>query len=71
MGAYLLAVIVIFAVLSGWVGVQNLSRRFAVRHPELGPYREKAGGCGACSGKCSTDSEGDQCDNQIELGLKS
>ncbi len=62
MGTYLLAVVVILAVLLGWVWVQNLSRRFAARHPEFGLYVEKTGGCGACSGKCSADSEGSQCE---------
>jgi threonine/homoserine/homoserine lactone efflux protein len=62
MDSYLLAMIVIFAVLAGWIGVQNLSRRFAARHPEFGPYVEKVSGCGACSGKCNADTEGSQCE---------
>ncbi|MCB1872295.1 MAG: hypothetical protein KDI49_09905 [Gammaproteobacteria bacterium] len=62
MGTYLLAVGVILAVLGGWVAVQNLSRRFAAQHPEFGPYREKGGGCGACSGNCSSDSAASHCE---------
>ena len=49
--------LVIFVVLFGWLYVQDVYRRFASRHPELGPYR-KDGGCdGSCScsqGSCST-----------------
>lgn len=53
MAEYLLACAVIFAVLYGWIGVQNLYRRFARRNPELGPFRDAGGGCGGgcgCSG---------------------
>jgi len=49
---YLLAMLVILVVLSAWVGVQHLARRFAARHPELGPSRGAMGcgtGCG-CHG---------------------
>lgn len=45
----LMAVGVIFGVLLGWVVVQNLAREFARRHPEWGPYRDKAGCGGGCS----------------------
>ncbi len=40
---------VIFGVMVGWLYVQELYRRFARRHPELGPYR----GEGGCGGSCS------------------
>jgi hypothetical protein len=54
---FLLASGVILAVLIGWLYVQDLYRRFAARHPELGPFRaEGQGGCGNCScsgGRCS------------------
>lgn len=49
MGEYLLAMLVILVVLSGWVGVQHLARRYAARHPEFGPSRG-AVGCGAGCG---------------------
>ena len=48
----LLAAGVILLVLLGWIGVQQLARRFARNHPEFGPYVEKRG-CGgnySCSG---------------------
>ena len=46
---FLLASVVIMAVLFGWVAVQQAARRFAERHPEFGPYRER-GGCGGHCG---------------------
>ncbi len=43
---YLLSVALILTALGGWIGVQQLARRFAERHPETGPYREEGTGCG-------------------------
>jgi threonine/homoserine/homoserine lactone efflux protein len=45
---YLMAVVLVFAVLAGWIAVQHAARRFAARHPEFGRVRDGAGGCGAC-----------------------
>ena len=45
---YLVAIGLIFAILAGGILVQGLYRRFAQRHPELGPFREEKG-CGSCS----------------------
>lgn len=43
----LIAMLIIFAVLGGWVGVQALYRRFSARHPEMGlGTGEATGGCG-------------------------
>jgi hypothetical protein len=42
---YVVIPVVILAVLSGWLAVQALARRFAARHPEYGPARECLG-CG-------------------------
>jgi hypothetical protein len=54
---YLIAVLFVPAVLFGWLLVQNIGRRFAAAHPELGAFREEGGGCGkscSCSGNsCS------------------
>lgn len=50
MRTYLLASALIFVILLAWVGVQGVYRRFARRHPRLGPYREDA--CGGCTGSC-------------------
>jgi hypothetical protein len=60
---YLLSIAIIPALLFGWIAVQGIYRRFARRHPELGPFRSESGGCGSCSGgsgcsgssQCKTD----------------
>jgi len=47
---YVFSILVVAALLAGWVAVQAAYRRFARRHPERGPWRgEDAGGCGACA----------------------
>lgn len=43
---YLIAMVVILALLSGWIGVQHLARNFAARHPEFETAPEDVGGCG-------------------------
>ena len=51
-----LSVLVIFLVLGGWIAVQGIYRRFAMRHPALGPYRQEGGcggGCSCSQGGCS------------------
>lgn len=45
---YLVAIGLIFAILAGGIAVQGLYRRFARRHPELGPFREEKN-CGSCT----------------------
>lgn len=50
---FLAASLVIFSVLWGWIWVQAAYARFALRHPELGPFRGEGGGCG---GGCSCSS---------------
>ncbi len=64
MGTYLITIGLIFAILAGGVLVQRLYRRFAQRHPELGPFREEESGCGSCAAgsgcsdtSCSTNSK--------------
>ena len=48
-GSVLLSMAVVFGALGGWVVIQHLARRFAVRHPEFGFPREEGEGCGpAC-----------------------
>ncbi len=49
MTKYLVAIGLIFALMAGGILVQALYRRFARRHPELGPFREDKSGCGACT----------------------
>jgi len=48
----LLAPLIVFIVLSGWVLVQRLYAGFAARNPELGPFRREDGGCSCGSGHC-------------------
>lgn len=50
MANYLIAILGIAALLSGWIWVQRITLRFALAHPEFGPPREEGkGGCGGCS----------------------
>jgi hypothetical protein len=46
---FVLASAVIFLVMVAWLYVQDLYRRFARYHPELGPFRSE----GSCDGSCS------------------
>ena len=59
MARLIIATLVIFGVLLGWVWVQGAYARFAARHPQLGPFRGEGGACGGgcCSGKdhCERD----------------
>lgn len=52
MGTYLVASGLIFALLLAGIAVDRLYRRFAARHPQLGPFRKNDGSCGCCAGKC-------------------
>lgn len=57
MSTYLIAMGLILSIMTGWITVQRLARRFAARHPEYGPARECMGcglGC-ACEEKDTTD----------------
>ncbi len=49
----------IFAVMVGWIWVQQRYARFAAAHPQLGPFRSPDGSCGggcACgSGSCERE----------------
>jgi hypothetical protein len=49
---FVLAPLVIFLVLAGWVWVQRSYARFAARHPRLGPFRDEGGGCACGRGHC-------------------
>ena len=60
-GRLLIAVAVILVALGGWLAIQAAVRRYAERHPELGPAREEcAGGCAGhgCSGSDTTCKHG-------------
>lgn len=43
---YIITILIILAVLSGWVGVQALAKRFARKHPEFGPPQDHTSSCG-------------------------
>lgn len=43
---YIIAMLVILGLLSGWIGVQHLYRSFNARHPELGLSTEEHASCG-------------------------
>ena len=58
MAKVLVAVPAIFLVMVGWIWVDNAYRRFARRHPQLGPYRSEGGcggGCACHGGTCERD----------------
>ena len=50
---YIIAALVFPALVILWVVVENIARKFALKHPELGPPRDP-GGCGGC---CGSDSK--------------
>jgi len=58
---YAITILIILALLAGWIGVQHLSRMFAARHPEFGPAREEGGGCGGLFCLCK---DGNKCPKQ-------
>jgi len=57
MSTYLVTIGLIFALMLVGIAVDRLYRRFAARHPQLGPFRKNDGSCGCCAGKCN-DSKG-------------
>ena len=42
------AILIIMAVLLGWVGVQHLAKVFARRHPEFGEPKDEVHSCLFC-----------------------
>jgi hypothetical protein len=52
---YLQTVLIVFAMLAGWLAVRAAARRYAARHPEFGALREEGEGCGCGNHKCGTD----------------
>ena len=47
MGLYLTTIGIIFIVMLAGIVVDRLYRLFALKNPELGPFRKQ--GCGSCS----------------------
>jgi hypothetical protein len=52
---YLVTIGLIFTLMLAGIAVDRLYRRFAARHPQLGPFRKNDGRCGCCAGKCAND----------------
>lgn len=50
MWKYVIAMTMVPLLLIGWLLIQQLGRRSANAHPELGSYREEGGGCGKSCG---------------------
>lgn len=46
MWKYLIAMSVVPVLLIGWLLIQQLGRRYAKAHPELGDFKEEGAGCG-------------------------
>lgn len=60
---FVMTSVLIFAVMVGWLYVQDLYRRFAQRNPGLGPFRGEAGcggGCSCSQGSCTTKTKSGQ-----------
>ena len=53
--SYIITMLLILGLLLGWIGVQQLARRFAHLHPEFGPAREEGGSCLFCLCKNTND----------------
>ncbi len=64
MQTYLVTIAILLALLLGGIAVERVYRRFANRHPELGPFRKEGGGCGGCcsGGACG----GGACDTEAK-----
>lgn len=45
----IVTIIVLLALMTGWILVQRAARRLAEQHPEAGPLRLVGGGCGGHS----------------------
>jgi hypothetical protein len=52
---YLKTVLILLALLAGWLLVRAFARGFAARHPEFGAVREEGEGCGCGNHKCGED----------------
>lgn len=54
MGLYLSTIAIIFALALGGILIDRIYRRFAVKNPQLGPFRDP-GKCGCCSADSGCD----------------
>ncbi len=49
----IVTILIIFSVLIAWVLIQQVARKYAADHPEMGPVKEEGLGCGKTCG-CKT-----------------
>lgn len=55
MTTYIVTVGLIFGIMIAGIGVERAYRRFAVRNPQLGPFRKSdCGGCSCHGASCDT-----------------
>jgi len=62
MSAYVIAMGLILVVMTGWITVQRITRRFAARHPEFGPARE----CLGCGLGCACEDQSKEREHEHE-----
>lgn len=62
MSLYLVTIALIMAIALLGIAVDRLYRAFALRNPQLGPFRDSDKGCGSCSGGCG----GGRCPSDAE-----
>ncbi len=43
---FIIAMLIIFVLMASWILIQQAARKYAARHPELGPAKEEGLGCG-------------------------
>ena len=46
----IITIAIIFTLLMAWVLIQQVARKYAASHPELGPMKEEGLGCGKTCG---------------------
>jgi hypothetical protein len=52
---FIIAPVAIFILFGSWLLVQHITREFAKRHPELGPYHEEGSGCSGSCHECNSN----------------
>jgi hypothetical protein len=55
MTLYLVTIALVAAILAGGIAVDRAYRRFARRHPGLGPFRDAGHACGSCASRPDCD----------------
>ena len=58
---YLTTILLVLAMLVGWLVVRAAARHYAARHPEFGTLREEGEGCGCGNHRCGEA----QCKNEL------